>query len=432
MAGGAAVNRVVGGHAGGGRVIIGTGDYGASRRSNSQRALPDLSSPGASLAALAAVPAADWAAYLADDSVRLSLLDAVARYGAGLLRGVPADEGMVTAVAETFGYVRETNYGRIFDVRVVADPANLAFTSRAIAPHTDNPYRDPVPTLQLLHCLRDASAGGDTVLVDGFAAAAALRAADPASFAVLTSTPIPFAYVDKATLLTACQPLIALNPARPHRLRPAEQPVDASRCGCPSARPRRSTRPTGRGRRSSPAPSSRSACGWPPATAWSSTTPASCTPAPPSPPPRPCLPARGLGERHLQGCYADLDGLLSTRAVLRRTQTPIPASDNSKKCSVVADYLGNFFPDGRNSTLIWVQTGSMISGPEPQIKDNSKKCVTRRSCAQVVTREAQCTAARSPGNVGAQAVRRAAASGDSVGCPPGAGLPVEAGPGRRG
>ena len=140
---------------------------------------------------LAAVPAADWASYLADDRVRESLLDAVARRGAGLLRGVRAEEGMVTAVAETFGYVRETNYGRIFDVRVVADPANLAFTSRAIAPHTDNPYRDPVPTLQLLHCLRDAHRGGDTVLVDGFAAAAALRAADPASFGVLTPDPDP-------------------------------------------------------------------------------------------------------------------------------------------------------------------------------------------------------------------------------------------------
>ena len=28
----------------------------------------------------------------------------------------------------------------------------------------------------------------------------------------------------------------------------------------------------------------------------------------------------GSGERHLQGCYADIDGLLSTLAVLRRTQ----------------------------------------------------------------------------------------------------------------
>ena len=30
----------------------------------------------------------------------------------------------------------------------------------------------------------------------------------------------------------------------------------------------------------------------------------------------------GSGERHLQGCYADIDGLLSTLAVLRRGQTP--------------------------------------------------------------------------------------------------------------
>ena len=100
--------------------------------------------------------------------------------------------GMVTAVAETFGYVRETNYGRIFDVRVVADPANLAFTPGDRAAHRQ-PYREPVPTLQLLHCLRDATAGGETLLVDGFAAAAALRAEDPVSFGFLTRTLIPFA-----------------------------------------------------------------------------------------------------------------------------------------------------------------------------------------------------------------------------------------------
>ena len=40
---------------------------------------------------LAAVPAADWASYLGDDEVREYLLDAVARYGAGLLRGVRAE-----------------------------------------------------------------------------------------------------------------------------------------------------------------------------------------------------------------------------------------------------------------------------------------------------------------------------------------------------
>jgi gamma-butyrobetaine dioxygenase len=269
-------------------------------------------------ASLGAVPAVHWAAYRADDSVRLSLLDAVALYGTGLLRGGPAAEGMVTAVAETFGFVRETNYGRIFDVRVVADPANLAFTSRAIAPHTDNPYREPVPTLQLLHCLRDASVGGDTVLVDGFAAAAALRDTDPVSFDVLTSTPIPFAYVDKETSLTACQPLIALNPR--------------GRIAC--------VRLNNRSMQPLRLPSAETEAVYAAYRAWTALVarpefalglrlaPGDClvfdntrilhartafAAAAASP---------GSGERHLQGCYADLDGLLSTRAVLRRTQPP--------------------------------------------------------------------------------------------------------------
>ena len=298
-------------------------------------------------ASLGAVPAADWATYLADDAVRVSLLDAVARYGAGLLRGVPAAEGMVTAVAETFGYVRETNYGRIFDVRVVADPANLAFTSRAIAPHTDNPYRDPVPTLQLLHCLRDASVGGETVLVDGFAAAAALRDTDPVSFAVLTSTPIPFAYVDKETLLTACQPLIALNPRgriscvrlNNRSMQPVRLPYAKAEAFYAAyrawtaivARPEfalglrlapgdclvfDNTRILHARTAFAPAPS-RSPDSAPGST--SSTAASTGSDASPGP-----FASPGSGERHLQGCYADLDGLLSTLAVLRRPNAHPP------------------------------------------------------------------------------------------------------------
>ena len=120
------------------------------------------------------VPRASWPRYLDQPAVRASALEAVLRRGFVLLHDVPAEPGMVLQVAASFGFVRETNYGRLFDVRVEPAPDNLAFTSRAIQPHTDNPYRDPVPTVQLLHCLRTADDGGDTGLVDGFAAAAAL------------------------------------------------------------------------------------------------------------------------------------------------------------------------------------------------------------------------------------------------------------------
>ena len=84
-------------------------------------------------------PAWAWPEYLARDAVRAAALTALLGDGMMLLRGVPAEPGAVLAVAGSMGYVRETNYGRLFDVRVTATPSNLAFTGLPIAPHTDNP-----------------------------------------------------------------------------------------------------------------------------------------------------------------------------------------------------------------------------------------------------------------------------------------------------
>src|SRR5271157_69601 len=109
---------------------------------------------------LANVPQVSWPRYLDRPTDRIrALADVLLRRGFVLLRDVPAEPGMVLEVAASFGFVRETNYGRLFDVRVEPEPGNLAFTSRAILPHTDNPYRDPAPTVQLLHCLRTAVKG---------------------------------------------------------------------------------------------------------------------------------------------------------------------------------------------------------------------------------------------------------------------------------
>jgi gamma-butyrobetaine dioxygenase len=268
------------------------------------------------------LPGAAWDEYLSADAVRERCLDAVARLGVALLRDVPPAPGTVLEVARTFGFVRETNYGRLFDVRVIADPANLAYTSREIPPHTDNPYRDPVPTLQLLHCLRAADIGGDSGLVDGFAAAAALRAHDPAAFATLTAIPWPFAYADKETELNARAPLITLTP---------ERRVAAVRLNNRSMGPLR-------------LPAPQAAAAYAAYRTWAALlarpefrltlrlTPGDClifdntrvlhartafTAAPDTDAERA---GTAPAERHLQGCYADLDGLLSTLAVLRRSR----------------------------------------------------------------------------------------------------------------
>ncbi|WP_218021559.1 2-trimethylaminoethylphosphonate dioxygenase [Nocardia acidivorans] len=158
--------------------------------------------------AAAALEPVRWQLYLERPAPALRQ---VVEWGFVLLQGVPAEAGQVTKVAETFGYVRETNYGRIFDVRVEPNPVNLAFTGLAITPHTDNPYREPVPTLQLLLCLHNAAEGGDSGMVDGFAAAAELRETDRAAFDVLTTTPVTYRYHGDGARLGAVVPLIGLD-----------------------------------------------------------------------------------------------------------------------------------------------------------------------------------------------------------------------------
>ncbi len=128
-----------------------------------------------------------------------------------VLTGLPTAPETVLRVAERFGFTRRTNFGELFDVRSTPDAVDLAYTALALDPHTDNPYRAPVPGIQLLHCLVNETSGGLSTLVDGFAAAERLRRDDPQAFEVLARTPVQFRYRDARTALTASAPLIELD-----------------------------------------------------------------------------------------------------------------------------------------------------------------------------------------------------------------------------
>jgi gamma-butyrobetaine hydroxylase len=129
--------------------------------------------------------------------------------GFALLLGGPTEPGTVTRVAELFGFVRETNYGRLFDVKTVVNPNNLAYTGLGLGAHTDNPYRDPTPTLQLLHCLASSAEGGANTAVDGFRVAADLPREQ---LELLAGNPIRFRFADADTELEAETPVISLDP----------------------------------------------------------------------------------------------------------------------------------------------------------------------------------------------------------------------------
>jgi gamma-butyrobetaine hydroxylase len=135
-------------------------------------------------------------------------LAAVDVLGFAILTDGPTEPGTVTRTAELFGFVRETNYGRFFDVRSVVNPTNLAYTGLGLGAHTDNPYREPTPTLQLLHCLSSSAGGGENTLVDSFRVAAGLPRQE---LELLASTPIRFRYADDETELEAETPVISLD-----------------------------------------------------------------------------------------------------------------------------------------------------------------------------------------------------------------------------
>jgi gamma-butyrobetaine dioxygenase len=128
-----------------------------------------------------------------------------------LFSGVPTQSAQILRVASQFGFTRATNFGALFDVRSTPQATDLAYTAMALDPHTDNPYRWPVPGVQLLHCLVNETCGGLSTLVDGFAAAEALHARDAEAFRRLSQTAVRFRYRDAVTELVASAPPIELD-----------------------------------------------------------------------------------------------------------------------------------------------------------------------------------------------------------------------------
>ncbi len=147
----------------------------------------------------------------ASERDRLDWLTRLLQDGIAFLSEVPAvDAGILEAMA-LVGQIAETNYGRVFDVRAVPEPENLAYSELGLGLHTDNPYREPVPGFQALHVLVAAPDGGDSLFADGYALAEHLRQTDPQSFAILTRTAVPFSYQSRNADLYAERPLIELS-----------------------------------------------------------------------------------------------------------------------------------------------------------------------------------------------------------------------------
>jgi len=131
--------------------------------------------------------AVDHGAAMADDAALFEALCALRDDGIVRLTNGPKEASGTADIAERFGPVRATSYGRVQDLISRPDPKVAGETARAQVPHTDEPFRYSPPGFIFFHCIKSGAEGGGTsIMVDGFHVAERLRREAPEAFDLLT------------------------------------------------------------------------------------------------------------------------------------------------------------------------------------------------------------------------------------------------------
>ena len=156
------------------------------------------------------LPRYRWADLQTEEVLYRALRDFI-ELGFLLVNETPTQADSILKIAERFGFVRTTNFGSFFEVYSRPDSNDLAYRPVALGPHTDNPYRTPVPGIQILQCLQNETSGGLSTLVDSLAVAAQVRSEDPEGFALLSRIPVRFEYRDASTHLVSVKPMVELD-----------------------------------------------------------------------------------------------------------------------------------------------------------------------------------------------------------------------------
>ncbi len=183
-------------------------------------------------ATLSAVPTFEHDHVVGTTQGQIAYLEAVHDLGVAVVRNTPSVDGEVARFAEKIGYVRETAFERIHNVR--HDPAgyNVAHTPVELKPHTDLPSYHWPPSIQLLHFLVNEADGGESTVTDGWAVAADLRRDDPEAFDTLCRVPVTYQLYSDAEDTYATAPMIQLDTdgnVRTFRFsNQLAQPLDAS------------------------------------------------------------------------------------------------------------------------------------------------------------------------------------------------------------
>ena len=146
-----------------------------------------------------------------EEKIMYEALVSFYKYGFVIFKNVPTENNFLVKFANSIGSIRRTNFGEFFNVKSKPNPNDLAYTSLPLAPHTDNPYRNPVPCIQILHCIENDVKGGNSTLVDGFTVTEELKEKYPEYHKILTEVKVKYQFIDKDVVLENWAEMIELD-----------------------------------------------------------------------------------------------------------------------------------------------------------------------------------------------------------------------------
>ena len=156
----------------------------------------------------------DFDAVIDDQDAFVEALTRLRGSGWTQLDGVPSGTEAVEAFASRIGYVRRTIFGGVWELAAdLTDHADTAYGTTALGPHTDGTYSHDGPGLQLFACQDRRGDGGESILVDGFAAAELFAAHGPDGARLLASLDVPCRYVEPGVSLRAERPVLRCDQA---------------------------------------------------------------------------------------------------------------------------------------------------------------------------------------------------------------------------
>ena len=172
-----------------------------------------------------------------------SLVSQIHQRGFAFIPSTPSTPEATESLLNRIAPIRVTHYGGFWDFTSQSSPIDTAYTNLPLTAHTDTTYFTDPCGLQLFHLLSHTSAssshaagtagvyepnlGGESTLIDGFAAASELFNLSPAAYTVLATTPIvftasgsPAGSFHNTSLHTTGSPVLSHCTTNPRDIRP--------------------------------------------------------------------------------------------------------------------------------------------------------------------------------------------------------------------